>query len=240
MPRSLTWLAAAVLVCTFASQAFAIAGTSQVAQPGQKVTPQDSWPKGVAELLNLPARQSGWNDWFSEWPNDVCHYEFAAKNTAELNAILEQFAQIDADLHVHLALGKEPRGFGWVSQIKEGNNTPLVYSQGNQERINQWYKQLGGRKFGVMEFMACPVAVPPTITLFVQNDAVELDKLVIPAAVKHVTQGYLPGAFHISNLLPQEKPAPPAKPARPADLPPETRAALERIEAFLAKRKEKL
>ncbi len=39
---------------------------------------------------------------------------------------------------------------------------------------------------------------PPTLTIFVQNDAVDLDKLKIPAGIS-VEAGYVPTVFHRSN-----------------------------------------
>ncbi len=224
-----------ILVC--APRAWAAGGTSQVASKGHKVTAQESWPKGLAECLKHPSRTAGWNPWFTEWPNDVEHFQFVIKNTDEANEVLKLFAEIKADLHVHLALGEEPAGIGWVSKLEPGNDTALLLSCGDQNRMNEWYAQLGGRKFGVMEFERCPVAVPPTLTIFVQNKAIDLEALRIPGKIR-VSAGHVPGAFHISNLKPSEKPAPPGKVLKAEDVDAATRTALEAIDKFLARRRE--
>lgn len=35
-----------------------------------------AWPKGVEELVNDPTRTSGRHSTFSEWPNDVNHFNW--------------------------------------------------------------------------------------------------------------------------------------------------------------------
>ena len=51
-----------------------------------------------------------------------------------------------------------------------------------------------------MEFTATPVAVPPKLTIFVQNQSVNLDQLEIPKDIG-VTRGYVPTRFHKSNIV---------------------------------------
>lgn len=215
------------------SRVEAAGGTMQVASKGETVTALPDWPEGLESLLNDAARGDGWQSWFTEWPNDVVHYQFQAGNMQEVNRLIARFAKIEsAGLQVRLSLGKEPRGFGWVSQLEAGNNTPILFSMGNQKRLDEWFKRLPEGKFGVMQFEKAPVAVPPTLTLFVQNQAIDVRRLVIPAHVQ-VSAGYLPGNFHIANL--REAKAAPA--VKAAELDAETKKAADEIEAFIASRR---
>lgn len=131
---------------------------------------------------------------------------------------------------------KEPVGLGWVSRIPEGNKIPVIFSIGDQTRMDQWYAHVR-KPFGQIEFEACPVAVPPTLTLFVQNPMIDLDQLKIPAGIT-VQEGYLPTVFHKSNTKREreEKEKPSALPPIPGEpLPPEAQAAHDKIIAFVKK-----
>jgi hypothetical protein len=215
--------------------ASAAGGTSQIAVKGQKVSDREGWPKGLAALLNLPTRTDGWNGWFTEWPNDVEHYQFEVKTTEEANAVLAAFGKVKAEkLYVRLSPGKEPSSIGWVSRIKEGNDTAILYTHGDQARLDQWYAHLKDGKFGVMEFLAAPIAVPPTLVIYVENKAIELEKLEIPANIT-VESGGLPGLFQVSNV--KMHPTTIKAPPKVEEIDKETKAVLERIEKFIAARK---
>lgn len=192
MKRTGNFLATAALaaacLATVASTAYAIAGYLQVASPGQPVAPQPGWPEGAIDLVNDEARTVGWNFFFSELPNDVDHYVFAAKSTDDLNRLIEKLAAIKTEgASVHLALGKEYPAGGF-SFLKPGNGIPAVLALGNQERLNQWYSRLeeiepGVRKFGVHQYTEPPTALPPTLTIYVEHPVVDLSKLVIPEGI---------------------------------------------------------
>ena len=182
-------LAAAVLV-GIPSVAWAIAGFSPVASEGQRVGENPQWPAKMMDVVNDPARTVGWNFWFSECPNDVNHYAFVAKSTDDLNRVLKKLAAVDAKgTTVVLALGKE-YPVGNFSFLRKGNNAAAVLIFGNQSIINQWYVHLkepdgepGVKKFGVHRYTEPPKAMSPTMTIYVENPAVEVEKLVIPAAL---------------------------------------------------------
>lgn len=187
--RTVVWTVAALL--TVARTAFGIAGFSSVASEGRPVQEEQGWPAKIVDLVNDPARTVGWNFWFSECPNDVNHYAFAAKNTEDLNRLIKKLAETKAKgMTVQLALGKEFPAGGF-SFLKPGNGIPAVVAFGNQVRLNQWYAQLeqiepGVRKFGVHRYTEPPKAMAPALTIYMEHPAVDLTKLEIPSAVKVV------------------------------------------------------
>jgi hypothetical protein len=219
-------------------------GTSTVATKGQPALVSASWPDGVGELVNDPARTRGWNSWFTEWPNDVKQYAFEIKSTDDLNRLIAKLAAIQSELRqIRLSHLKEPRGLGWVTQVPEGNGIPVIFSIGDQAHIDEWYKQVR-KPFGVMEFTAAPVAVPPTLTVFVQNESVNLAELEIPDGIV-VAIGYVPTVFHKSNTTIErewEKEAADREVDRELEtlkqtLDSSSLKAMNKIEAFLDSRK---
>ncbi len=174
---------AVLLVLTIEIGSLSAGGwSSKIASTGKDVIEMGHWPKGTLDVLNDRTRADGWHDGFSEWPNDVVHYCFTVKETAELNQLLVKFGKIKSlELDIRLCPMKETRGLGWVTRLKEGNGTVAVFSIGHQEQIKQWYERLGPeKKFGQIEFAKMPEAVPPTMTIYVEHPAVVLDKLKIP------------------------------------------------------------
>ncbi len=173
-------------------------GTATVATPGREAPVAESLPGGVDALINDASRTQGWNSWFSEWPNDVNHYGYEIESTDDLNRLIRALAKVKSEIRqVRLATEKEPSGLGWVTRLKEGNGLAAVFSVGDQSRIDEWYKRVR-KPFGVHEFLAAPTAVPPTLTIYVQNEAVDLRKLKIPEGIT-VSAGGLPGVFHRFN-----------------------------------------
>ena len=234
------WILIFALVLLSSSQALAEGGTVIVATKGQPAHVQQTWPKGVAEIVNDPVRTTGWSDWFSEWPNDVNQYALEAQSLDDVNRLIAKLAAVKSDFkEIRLCAMKEPAGLGWVTSIPEGNQIPAMFSIGDQARLDQWYANVR-KPFGVMEFEACPVAVPPTLTLFVQNPVIELERLEIPKEIR-VLEGYVPSVFHKSNTK-QEREArerlADAPPVKGEPLPAEAQAAYDRIVAFLKKRED--
>lgn len=182
MPRCQLVTLALCLVTTIAlhDDAFGAGGTSVVATKGQPAHVSPNWPKGAGELINDASRTTGWNSWFSGWPNDVNQYAFEINSTDDLNRLIERLASVKSDLRqIRLSHLKEPNGLGWVTRVPEGNGIAVIFSIGDQARIDEWYTHVR-KPFGVMEFTATPVAVPPTLTVFVQNTVVDLDELTVP------------------------------------------------------------
>ena len=220
----------------------AAAGTETVAIKGQPAHVSDGWPKGVGELVNDETRTIGLGSWFTEWPNDVLHYGFEITSTEDVNRLIEKLVAIKTDLRqVRLSYLKEPKGLGWVTQLPAGNNIAVIFSIGNQSQIDEWYKHVR-KPFGVMEFLAAPIAVPPTITVFVQNGLIDLDKLSIPKGI-NVESGYVPGVFYRFNTK-QEKEKEDAAAKGEAgrkpkvELDPDSQVTADRIDAFLKNHRE--
>lgn len=175
-----------------APAALGIAGVSPVASEGRAVKEEPGWPAKIVDLVNDPARTVGWNFWFSELPNDVYHYAFAATTTDDLNRLIKKLAATKAEgATVSLALGKEYPARGPLSLLKPGNGISAVVHFGNQVRINAWYPHLreiepGVRQFGVHRYTEPPKAMAPTLTIYVEHPAVDLTKLAIPAEINVV------------------------------------------------------
>lgn len=162
------------------------------------------------------------------------HYQFDVRNVRQVNEVVSRFARIKSDrLKTHLASGKQPDAIGWVSRVPQDSNAPVMFSIGDQERIERWYSRLPGGTFGKMQFERMPVAVPPTLTLFVQNPAVDLDRLEIPAHVE-VSTGNVPTVFDEWNL--KETRADQDR-AAPKGSDPDLQRASGDIQKFLAKRR---
>src|SRR5688572_6973613 len=187
-PFCLSFALGAAVLLGAPSVAWAIAGYSADATEGKPVQENTHWPAKMIDVVNDLARTVGWNFWFSECPNDVNHYAFVAKSTDDLNRILKKLAAVDAKgMRVVLALGKE-YPVGNFSFLKKGNNASAVLAFGNQAAINQWYVHLkepegepGVKRFGVSRYTEPPKAMSPILTIYVENPAVDIEKLVIPA-----------------------------------------------------------
>jgi hypothetical protein len=229
-----------VIICVAVADLLAAGGTLIIATKGQRVTVSAAWPEGVGGIVNDPARTSGSNSWFSEWPNDVNQYAFEITGLDDLNRLIERLAATKAEVRqIRLSHLKEPSGLGWVTRLPQGNNIAVIFSIGDQARIDEWYKRVR-KPFGVMEFTAAPVAVPPTLTIFVQNKVVNLEQLKIPKGII-VTSGYVPTVFHRFNTTlekKREEEAAQKKSAPSGDqerLDPASQAAADAIAAFLKK-----
>jgi hypothetical protein len=140
-------------------------------------------------LINDPLRGDGWTPCFSEWPNDVNHYAMRVKSPKDVQHLIDLLVEIEgSSVSVFLAPGSEPTGLGFTTSLPEGNGIGATFSVGSQKRIDQWYEHLdkvkpGVRKFGVHIYEKPPIALPPTLTLYVGNEAVDLATFQIPVKV---------------------------------------------------------
>lgn len=223
--RILATLLAITLLIETSSLATAASGTSVIAEKGGPVYEHESWPEGVGTLLKHETRGTGWNDWFTQWPNDVEHFEFQVTSMDEVNDVIDQFAQIEVAKgspppEIHLCPAASPKGFGWVSKFPHDRKLPMIFAIGDQQRMDKWYKSFlepRGGKFGVMQFEEVPVAVPPTLTLFVGEPVIDLEKLKIPDGVL-VREGGLPRQWHSAKMTFPKKDRPATKPKSEKEL----------------------
>ena len=147
------FVAGSVLSLLMASPLFARAGTSSVASEGREAHVSETWPEGAGAIVNDSARTDGWNSFFSEWPNDVNQYAFKIESIDDLNRLIELLADVDSPLkRIHLCPLSEPNSLGWVTRLPEGNGIPVIFSIGDQSRIDQWFGRVR-KPFGVMEFL---------------------------------------------------------------------------------------
>ena len=192
MKRSVVLLAICALLHLGGPFASGMSGTSIVAWPGKPATGKADWPEGALALVNDPVRTTGWNPWFSEWPNDVNHYGFQVTNSADVNGLIQRFAAIKStNMQVRLNPGREARSLGFSTVLKDGNEVCVVFCLGSQTQINEWFQRLpeeepGVRKFGVHYLREAPKATPPTLTLYVANPAISLRLLEIPGHIEVV------------------------------------------------------
>ena len=186
---------------------------------------QYEWPAGVLELINDEARTTGWHPWFSECPNDGNEYLFEVKSTADVNRLVRKLAAVKVSKkRVILSLGAEPRSI-FTQQFPRGNDTGAVFLVGSQKILDDWFRQLPGGNFGVHHYDKAPEVQPPTLKLYVSNEAIELNKLEIPASIE-VTWGYEPTP-ELTEMLAWE--------GSPVDrLMPDLQAAKDAVVKFIA------
>lgn len=234
------------LATTLPSVAVASSGTDVVASEGQPAHVNPAWAKGVGQIINDAARTSGWNSWFSEWPNDVNQYAFDVNSTKDLNRLINKLASVKGELRqIRLSYLKEPNSLGWTHNAPAGNGIAVIFSIGDQNQVDQWFGSVR-KPFGRIHFVKTPVAVPPTLTLFVQNKLVDLESLEIPDGIE-VVEGYVPTIFHQWNTTDEEqrkKQAASDDGKRKAELEKQkldkaTRATMNQIQDFLKVRDNK-
>lgn len=168
--------------------ALGVSGTSQIAQEEVLVDPGTAeimgWPTGVTELVNDRSRTNGWNPWFSEWPNDVNHYEMHAATDQDLQRIIHKLAAIGTrPVVIKLNPAHEPSAVGFTTVLLEGNATPVLFSIGSQKIIDQWFSRLPDGRFGIHQFDEPPTAMPPTLTFFLAHPLFDLEALNFPVEI---------------------------------------------------------
>ncbi|MEM9418303.1 MAG: hypothetical protein AAGA25_04495 [Planctomycetota bacterium] len=166
-----------------------MAGTSLAAEPGKPLGEQAQelydWPLGTLDLVNAPCRQYAWNHWFSEHANDVIHFELAPADLDELNGLIALLSAIEAPVkQVILYPGIGPITLNRFSKRQEGERLPAEFAIGSQPRVDRWFEHLEDGKFGIHQYDQPPRALPPTLSIHVGHDLVELDQLRISPNVK--------------------------------------------------------
>lgn len=195
-----------ILLLLSLNSALGRGGTMEVAWKGQLVQPNPAWPGGVLDLINDETRTGGWRPYFSGALNDVTHYAFEITSMDDLNRLVRKLAASKTtQRRIRLSYEKEPTGLGYVSMLPKGNGSACIFSISDQPLRGQ------GRPNNT--------ALPPTLTLYVQNKFVDLDKLEVPDGIE-VSQGSVVSLGSVSRQT--------------LDAP--SRECLAEIETFIARR----
>lgn len=178
------------------SPASGASGTSQVASKGVPYFAKKlAWPEGTLALVNHPLRGNGWNDWFTQLPNDVCVFELKVRNEKDVQELIDLLAKVKGGARCVLL---SPHGNHYVNSSAPDPEAPrsseiptaATFSIGDQTILDKWYERLpkdetGARKFGAHRYEKPPTARPPTLTLYVGSPALEdLTKIRVPADVE--------------------------------------------------------
>lgn len=174
--------------------AWAIAGTDHVAAPGQAIAPEVvedyEWPEGTLELANDPLRGDAWHPWFSECPNDVLYFEMSVQRNEDVRQLIDRMRKVKSlRRQVVLHPGSQAEPIPLTKRRLTDAGIGAVFQIGSQTRINQWFEHLaeirpGVKGFGRIEYEKPPEARPPTLVLYVQHPAVNLDALQVPATIQ--------------------------------------------------------
>jgi hypothetical protein len=172
---------ALAIVLALPLTAFAVAGTDRIAEPGKRFEVQEAktyeWPSGTLELINDEARRFGWHHWFSELPNDANWFDYEVKDTAEINRLIERLAAIDSTRKVVVLSADD-------GPTRERIHVAVEFSIGSQRRLDEWYDHLpADKRFGTQKLDKAPAAASPELTIYVQHEAVDLDRLELPTRV---------------------------------------------------------
>jgi hypothetical protein len=139
-------------------------------------------------LINDPARTEGWNPWFSGWPNDANYYLFKLSDASDVNRLIQRLAAIPANVHLKLNPAREAGVLAFTTRMKPGNGHAAIFSVGNQRVLDEIFAQRARAssaptKSTPKQAAKPAVAMPPTLTIFIDHPAVDLARLEIPAHV---------------------------------------------------------
>ncbi len=206
-PRFRDWLSsfgiAVAIVSAMPRAACAISGTDRIAEPGKPFNEQRArwydWPPGTLAMINDEARRFGWHHWFSELPNDANWFDYEVKDTAEANRLIERIAAIASKRHVVVLSAGEP-------PTHEKIRVAAVFMIGSQRRLDEWYDQLpADKQFGAQKIDKRPTAAPPHLTIYVEHESIDLDRLEVPKEVDvELLTGHQPKKGEKPSPLQQE------------------------------------
>lgn len=146
------------------------------------------WPVGTLNLINDDMRIAGWHGFFSEMPNDVYRYGFQCHNAKDVNHLIALLAQIEAE---KLTVLLSPRPYGTMNMICPEPRYAVSFAIGSQKIMNEWFERLPveeglqrRRVFGLRRYTEVPTATPPTLTVYLGNDRINMKDLRIPAKMR--------------------------------------------------------
>lgn len=180
------------LLCILSSHARAMSVTIQIAYEGSPYgCEKDDLPEGTAALVNHRLRGIGWSSIWTGHANDLSQFQLKVRDAKELQDLVDLLARVKTTTRcIVLKPAEEPIvRTGRRPGLAKGNGTAVVFSIGCQRTIDTWYERLpeeepGVRKFGVRRYREPPTAQPPTLTLYVANDAVDLTQIEVSPDVE--------------------------------------------------------
>lgn len=205
----------------------AMGGTDIIARPGKPVSKEVvqafKWPAGTWEILNDSKRTTGWRSWVNEFTGPST-YGYAVKTQAEAQSLIDRFARIQSDrLIIRLAPGDGAR----VPGISKTETACVTFSIGDQKATNRAFKRIqevklqnrldglsepGDRLIEKLSFIVdtqkLPAALPPTLTLYINNELLKLDEFRIPPSIQIDTQRGLENGWKWDKDRQQWSPTP--------------------------------
>jgi len=190
-------LCAAAALLLAPPRAHGMSEVGQVARKGQPVPKsfvvRQGWPQGALDMVNDPARENGWGlyGWglVSGTEAHLCHFGMNVQTPQDVDRLIQKLAQVKArPLRLALSPTHEGTSIGFVRTMRGGKDIGAVFSIGSQKVLDEWFQRMsksesGKRILGRGGYTKRPTAQPPTLTLYVANDAVDLGALLVPAGI---------------------------------------------------------
>jgi len=174
MRKALALCAAAALLLA-PPHAHGMSEIGQVARKGKPVpksfAERQGWPAEVMAIVNDPVREDGWGlyGWgLISWTEaHQCHFEMNVQTPQDVDRLMQKLTQVKArPLRLALSPAHET--------ARDGSTIGAVFAIGSQKVLDEWAARSSTR---------APTAQPPTLTLYVGSDAVDLGALVVPAGI---------------------------------------------------------
>lgn len=144
---------------------------------GLKLTGKPTpWSKAMLHLMNDPLRTDGWQPGFSDAPYDYVLFDYEVRSVEDVNHLIALFAEIDdPEAKIVLKLGAQPP----KNRLMAKDRPPVEFGLGNQGIRTFWYRHASR---DVKKFYG-PKATPPTLTLYVEHPAIDLERLQFPPGI---------------------------------------------------------
>jgi hypothetical protein len=170
--------------------AFGVLIMTKVASQGKPVTPVDTWPNGVEDLVNDEVRIDGWNDWFSGSLCSVSRYAFDVHHREDVDRLIRKLAAIEAE-EVQLSLIPEDGTRRTLSSDEDAGSAEkvgVVFTDVKLVRVDRGAKPSWGVKPGVRSLDISGDEKKPrlhslTLILYLGHKAVDLESLKIPSNI---------------------------------------------------------
>jgi hypothetical protein len=167
-----------------ASLASAMAGTDLISGPvSAEEAKRLALPEGALALINDPRRIHGEHPWFSELPNAGRYFDYEIKSINDVNQLVAILGLVKGPVVLELSPNAN-------DGTPDGKKRPTVGARLtviSQGELDAWFDRLSPEKRVTFRTEKRPVAPPVTLTLYTAHPAVDLQKLVVPAAVTLVS-----------------------------------------------------